>query len=131
FPETQSVWASMPGKPKGRRPAYLAFETNDGQPKRYFTFLDLHAPDNNTTHIQAYSAHVYASSREIQRVETVGPAAGAAAGRAAAIANLQAPVDPLLAPAAPAYGPQLTVRPGSVSNAVERIRQLADLGVTT
>jgi hypothetical protein len=122
FPTKQIAWGSLPGKPNGRRPAYLAFETNDGQPKRYFTFLDLHAPDNSTTHIQAYSAFLYASSREIQRVETLNASAGATAARDGVIADLAGLVDPLLL----TYGTPLTVRTDSVQNAVDRIKDLID-----
>jgi endonuclease/exonuclease/phosphatase family metal-dependent hydrolase len=96
FPTTKFKWASLPGTPAGRRPAYISFVTNDGQAPRRFTVLDIHTPFNPDTFIQSYATHLYASSREIVSVERFDPvftAQGAAAGLPA---NLAVAVDPLL-----------------------------------
>lgn len=70
FPKTQTSWSSLPGKPDGRRPAFCAFETNagGGATPTTFTFLDIHTPFNTSTLIQAYSAFLYSTSREITQV---------------------------------------------------------------
>ncbi len=67
FPKTQTNWNSLPGTPDGRRPAFAVFETNDGAAPRRFSVLDIHAPFNTDTFIQAYTTHLYASSQEIIR----------------------------------------------------------------
>lgn len=69
FPKTQTSWSSLPGKQEGRRPAFCAFETNTGGTATTFTFLDLHTPFNTNTLIQAYSAYLYPTSREITQVQ--------------------------------------------------------------
>ncbi|MBC6417764.1 MAG: hypothetical protein GDA44_02700, partial [Prochloron sp. SP5CPC1] len=71
FPKTQTPWSSLPGKPDGRRPAFCAFETNTGTgTASTFTFFDIHTPFNTSTLIQAYSAYLYSTSREIGQVQT-------------------------------------------------------------
>jgi hypothetical protein len=55
---------------QGRRPAYCAFITNDNYPNRTFSVLNIHAPDDQNQRIQAYTAHLYASSREVGLVDT-------------------------------------------------------------
>jgi hypothetical protein len=96
FPKTETNWTSLPGRPPGRRPAFCAFETNDGQPARRFTCLGLHAPDNKASSIQSYSTHLYGRSREIWRVETHDPKHALAQNAAAAAAFVQPQIIPLL-----------------------------------
>lgn len=72
FPKTGTKWANVVNSIQGgRRPAFMAFRTDDAQPDRVFTFLDLHTPFNTDTSIQSYSTHLYASSREIFEVENI------------------------------------------------------------
>jgi hypothetical protein len=97
FPTTQFNWASLPGKPAGRRPAFMSFLTNDGQAARRFTVLGLHAPFNVDTSIQSYSAHLYASSREITLVERMDADTAALQASLPLAAALAGSVDPLLA----------------------------------
>lgn len=96
FPTTKFSWAGLPGKPAGRRPAFMSFLTNDGQPARRFTILDLHTPFNVHTSIQSYSTHLYASSREITAVERVATYPVALSASATLAADLAASVDPVL-----------------------------------
>lgn len=96
FPKTQTTWSSLPGKPNGRRPAFISFVTNDGQGARRFTVLDIHTPFNTSTSIQSYTAYVYASSREINSVETIDPYAAAASVATALPGALAQAVDPLV-----------------------------------
>ncbi|HEY0037766.1 MAG TPA: hypothetical protein VGB66_13815 [Longimicrobium sp.] len=95
FPMTGTNWASLPGMPAGRRPAFCAFETNDGQLARRFTCLGLHAPDAHGS-IQSYSTHLYGRSREIWRVETDDPKHALVQNAAAAAAFVQPQIIPLL-----------------------------------
>ncbi|MDH4244672.1 MAG: hypothetical protein OEV38_13035 [Nitrospira sp.] len=96
FPTTGISWAGLPGKPNGRRPSFMAFETNDGAAIRRFTFLDIHAPFNTDTSIQSYSAHLYASSREIYKVETLDVVSAASAVKSNAIVHMKSKVDSLV-----------------------------------
>jgi hypothetical protein len=96
FPTTKYNWASLPGTPDGRRPAYMLFSTNDNQGARTFSFLNMHAPDNTATSIQSYSAHLYATAREIVRVEAVDVAGMAALAWAPATSFVAQPVAALL-----------------------------------
>ncbi|HWF78636.1 MAG TPA: endonuclease/exonuclease/phosphatase family protein [Caulobacteraceae bacterium] len=97
FPKTQTTWASLPGRPAGRRPAYLSFVTNDGAAQRRFTVLDLHTPFNTNTSIQSYATGLMATSREITHVDRTDLAdiatTAAAAGLAAAMAGV---IDPII-----------------------------------
>jgi hypothetical protein len=97
FPTTGFKWArATTGRPSGRRPAYMAFVTNDGAAPRRFTVLNLHTPFNTSTFIQSYATHLYASSREILRVQRIDAASAASAVSALLVAGLAGIVDPLL-----------------------------------
>jgi hypothetical protein len=122
FPTTGFLWTSLPGKPDGRRPAYMAFETNDGNAIRRFTFLDIHTPFNKDTFIQSWSTHIYASTREIQHVETLHAATAASNAKAASIAFLATPVDPLLAGVLTLVTP-LALRDAAVTRALAIIEE--------
>lgn len=97
FPKTQTTWASLPGRPAGRRPAYLSFVTNDGAAARRFTVLDLHTPFNTNTSIQSYATSLMATSREITHVDRTDlhaiAVATAGAGLSAAMAAV---IDPII-----------------------------------
>ncbi|HEX8362620.1 MAG TPA: hypothetical protein VF613_21040, partial [Longimicrobium sp.] len=123
FPTTKFKWASLPGRPAGRRPAYMSFVTNDLAPARRFTVLDIHTPFNINTFIQSYATHLYASSREIMSVERIDAVAGARGAAAALPAALAAAVDPHLT-AVTNYGNflvPLTVRTRAVNAALAAI----------
>lgn len=95
FPKTNTPWNSLPGaKSEGRRAAYCAFETNDGNPARRFTLLNIHTPFNVNTQIQAYTARLYATAREAATVDTVDGAHALAQARANSLAHMQADLDP-------------------------------------
>lgn len=61
FPETQTSWANIGGKPDGRRPAFMLFQTNDNNTP--FVVAGIHTPFSDVN-IQAYSAYQYGCSRE-------------------------------------------------------------------
>ncbi len=119
FPTTKFKWASLPGRPAGRRPAFMSFVTNDGAPARRFTVLDLHTPFNTATSIQSYAAHVYATSREIQAVDAIDAFTAASTASTGLAAALAVSVDPLLAGLN--YAPGLQLRKATVAAALKAI----------
>jgi hypothetical protein len=89
FPKTKTAWDSVPTvTTDGRRPGYAVFATNDGGAARLFSFLDMHCPDDQANYIQAYSAYLYASSREIQRFEPFDAIAAATSARTPAVTQM-------------------------------------------
>lgn len=89
FPKTGSKWPGANGGHwNGRRPAYLAFVTNDGAAARRFTVLDLHTPFNPASSIQSYATSVYATAREVRQVDRNDIAATALAASAGLAAML-------------------------------------------
>lgn len=99
FPKTQTSWASLPGKPGGRRPAYISFVTNDGAAPRRFTVLDLHTPFSTATSIQSYATSLMATSREItlvDRTDLPGIAVAAQTAGGNLDARLALIVDPII-----------------------------------
>jgi hypothetical protein len=120
FPKTQTSWASLPGTPDGRRPAYLSFVTNDGAAARRFTVLDLHTPFPTGTSIQSYSTSLIATSREITHVDrtdlpAIAAAAVAAGGGLAAV--LAGTADPVLAGMTNNFVVAATLRTDAVAGA--------------
>lgn len=130
FPTTKFQWASLPGRPLGRRPAFLSFLTNDGVgAARRFTVLDLHTPFNNDAHsaaysIQSYATHLYASSREITAVEVNSATAAAQTASIGLEGALAGAVDPLLTAVAgyAAFVTPLRLRTNAVNDALAAIR---------
>jgi len=73
FPKTRTSWASVlnNGRPDGRRPAFFAFETDEGiNPRRVFTCSNIHTPFSSSL-IQAWAARQYATAESIVAVPTI------------------------------------------------------------
>jgi hypothetical protein len=130
FPKTQTPWNSLPSKSNGRRPAYCAFETNDGNAARRFTLLDIHTPFNTNTQIQAYSTHLYASSRETVRVDTFDPIYAAQQAQANALIAVQNSVNADInnALASPGFSNNLTTT--AVNTVLNAICDNLSIGAT-
>lgn len=128
FPTTKYKWASLPGTPMGRRPAFMVFTTNDGAAARTFSFLDIHTPFNTNTSIQSYSSHLYATSREIFSAETVDTKDAANTGSFGLPAALQASVDPLLTSIAnnATFIQPLKLRTDAVNTALATVKDSID-----
>ena len=99
FPTTKFKWASLPGRPSGRRPAYMSFVTNDGaMVDRFisrFWNLQGHAVQcEHFLHPILVDAHLCLRARDLQRVETLDAYNAASIVQAATIAGLAVPVDP-------------------------------------
>ncbi|HYR06269.1 MAG TPA: hypothetical protein VEQ60_00780, partial [Longimicrobium sp.] len=109
FPKTKTPWASAGvSKSAGRRGAYCAFQTGEGT---IFTVLDIHTPFNDHSQIQAYTARLYAASREAVRVETVDSSYEMEQVRPTLVGllqgDLQPPITTAFGAAAGAFVPQL------------------------
>jgi hypothetical protein len=96
FPETKTGWNHLNTQPNGRRAGYCAFETNDGAAVRRFTLLDIHTPFDDEYYIQAYSAKLYSTAREVLRVETTDTIHAITQVKAAAGNYMAAQVNPLV-----------------------------------
>lgn len=123
FPKTQTSWNSLPGQPDGRRPGYLSFVTNDGNAPRRFTVLNLHTPFPKSG-IQAYSASLLATAREITLVDRVDKVAiaTAAANGAALSMTMAATIDPIInGMTDQTFAVSMTLRDAAVAGAIRGI----------